>query len=254
MPLWALMAWGLQSCEEQNYEKIYGNGSPVAENVIPREGYIYEYNEEGLVTKISRLESTSDGQGNEEEYLKVVANISYPQSNRAVMEYVADNYPTTYTFAFGENHFANRMIETDEDGTYLTYFDYDSEGHITSLECEGDKLKMEWTDGNLTKVEQDDGYDSKTELTYTDLTDFTFYKMDPFLLNIHLGAFAADLGWWFDRGLTDALYIGFLGKHSRNLPASLVGYDNENSEPEKIEFQYIKFSDTYGLWRYETVY
>lgn len=253
LPLWVLMAFGLQSCEEKDYEKIYGNGSPVAENVIPRENYIYEYNDEGLVTKISRYESISDGQGKEEYYLKLIADISYPQSNRAVMEYVEDGYPTTYTFAFGENHFANRMIESDAEGTYITYFDYDSEGHITSMECEGDKLELGWTNGNLTTVNQEDDHGSKTELTYTDLTDFTLYKMDPFLLDINLGPFAANLGWWFERGLSDALYIGFLGKHSRNLPATLVAYDDVNSNPERGEFEYYNYSGV-GGWRYSEVY
>lgn len=242
LPLWVLMAFGLQSCEEKDYEQIYGNGSPLAENVITREDYIYEYNDEGLVTKVSRYDW--------DNVLKTVAYISYPQSNRAVMDYVADGYPTTYTFAFGENHFANRMIESDGDGVYLTYFDYDSEGHLTSLDCEGDKLELGWTNGNLTTVKQNDDYDSKTVLTYTDLTDFKFYKMDPFLMGVHLGPFAAEFGWWFDRGLTDALYLGFLGKHSRNLPATLVAYDNQNSEPERGEFKYNQMSDTYGTWDY----
>lgn len=254
LPLWALMALGLQSCEEQqNYEQIYGDGSPLAENVITREDYIYEYNDKGLVTKISLWVSETDEQGFKEEYLKTIANISYPQSNRAVMEYVADDWPTTYTFAFGENHFANRMIESDADGNYTTYFDYDSEGYMTSMNSDGDKLELGWTDGNLTTVKQKDNSDSKTELTYTDQTDFTLYKMDPFLLDVHLGAFAAPLSWWFDRGLSHALYIGFLGKHSRNLPATLVAYDNENAEPERGEFQYYNYSGVSG-WRYKKVY
>lgn len=250
--VWVLAAFFLQSCEEETAAEVYGDGSPSAENVITRKGYVYEYNTEGLVTKISCLDETTENEYGE-LVPKDIAYISYPQSNRAVMKYVADDYPTTYTFAFGENHFANRMIESGGDGeSSITYFSYDSEGHITSLECEGDKLKLEWTDGNLTKVVQDE-YGAYTELTYTNLTDFALYDMSPFLLELHMGPYAANLGWWFDRGLTDALYIGFLGQHSKNLPAGLTAYDDENAEPEKGEFNYYNYGETSG-WRYHQIW
>lgn len=216
----------------------------------------YEYNEKGLVTKITRVDKIQDENGNATTKLVSIAIISYPQSDRAVMLYTEDSYmgfTSTYTFAFGENHFANRGIETesdDSDGdTYMTKFSYDNEGHVTSIRDEEDHLKMEWTNGNLTKVMEQDEDDAYAVLTYGDQTDFERYNMSPSLLDVNLGPFMANLEWWYERGLKYAFYIGFLGKTCQNLPATITGYDNVNPDPEHKTFSY--YYDEYtgiGMW------
>ncbi|NPD91102.1 DUF4595 domain-containing protein [Xylanibacter muris] len=180
-------------------------------------------------------------------------NISYGlqtlKSDRAVMLYTADyeyfNLTTTYTFAFGENHFANRVIEADSDGdSGMIKYQYDKDGHVISIDSWGeDFLKMEWTNGNLTKIKQDE-YDAYAVLTYSNQTVFERYNMSPFLLGVGLGPFMDKLEQWYERGLKYALYIGFLGKPCQNLPATIIIYDNVNPEPEDKTFNYYE----YGGW------
>lgn len=242
LPVCVLMLSLSCACtKEEDFDAIYGSGSPVAENIIPRDGCIYEYNGQGLVTKISRI-VLNDGVSE----LVTLATITYPKSDRAVMEYWDDYLPTTYTFAFGKNHFANRVIAADADGeSWMTKFSYDDEGHVTSID---DELKMEWTDGNLTKIMQDE-YDASTVLTYGSQTDFKRYKMSPFLLYINLGPFMNTLEWWYERGLEVALHIGFLGRPCRNLPATIVSYDNMNKTPQRGHFRYLYDEDMGGEWQ-----
>lgn len=107
----------LCSCnKEEDFDEIYGSGCPLAENIIPLAGYQYEHNEKGLVTKILRIDKKQDDNGTTKTKLVTVATISYPQDNRAVMVCSGFFGTATYTFAFGENHFANRVIETDVEG------------------------------------------------------------------------------------------------------------------------------------------
>ena len=240
---------------EDDAEKGYGSGSPLAENVVQCKGYAYTYNSNGLVTDVYRVSESTDKDGNKTTQQELIAQVSYPKSDRAVM-YCYENGKViiTYTFAFGENHFANRVIETDDDGeTYLTKFGYNKEGYCTSVDKDddGDHLKMEWTNGNLTKLQQNE-YNARTELTYTDDTRFSFFGMSPFLLDVDLGPFMEDLKWWYDGGLEYALQIGFLGKPCRNLPATMTCYDNVNKEPTEWEFEYHYFDiagyDPWGKW------
>lgn len=237
--------------KEEDFDEIYGSGSPLAENIMLLADHQYEYNEDGLVSKIIRIDKQYDGENTTTE-LVTVATISYPQSDRAVLVYTGDYLTTTYTFAFGENHFANRVIESDADGDYMTKFSYDNEGYVTSIdEGGGDRIEMEWTNGNLTKIEEPEEYDSKAFLTYGDQTDFGRYNMSPFLLNVNLGPFMYNIDWWYECGLYYALHIGFLGKPCRNLPETIVSYDNQNSEPERSRFIYewVDWVDTpFGKW------
>lgn len=246
------VAFLLSACDkEEDFDEIYGSGSPLDENIMSLANTQYEYNEKGLVTKIIRIDNQYDGENTTTE-LVTVATISYPQSDRAVLVYTGDYMTTTYTFAFGENHFANRVIESDADGeTSMIKFSYDNKGHVTSIDDGCDYLKMEWTNGNLTKIEEPEEYDSKAVLTYGDQTDFSRYNMSPFLLNVKLGPFMNDINWWYERGLYYALHIGFLGKPCRNLPATIVSYDNQNSEPElgTFHYEYLDFGDlSFGRW------
>lgn len=224
--------------DDDDFEEKYGNGSPLAENVMLLSGYDYEYNDDGLVTKITHVETDYDEQGNVINTRKQIAEITYPQYNRAVMVYTGDYLTTTYVFAFGENHFANRVIETDANGeTYMNKYSYDKDGHLTKIDWPEEKLELEWTDGNLTRIKQDD-YDAYAELTYGTGTDFAAYGMSPFLLDINLGPFMYDMGWWFERGFRYALYLGFFGKPCTNLPATITSHDNANPTPEKRRFVY----------------
>lgn len=234
---------------DDDYDEIYGSGSPLPENIIQISGHEYKYNEKGLVVQIDRMQTEWDEEGKTVTKWIRVANISYPQGDRAVMEYTYDDWPTTYTFAFGENHFANRVLETDPEESFLHKISYDSEGHLTSLKCSEDELKWEWTNGNLTKIIEKDEYDAYTVITYGNRTGFATYNMSPFLVGVHLGPFMNDVEWWFDRGLKYALYIGFLGKPSVNLPETLTSYDNQNSTPEKGYFEY--YTDS---WQYHSEY
>lgn len=242
LPVCVLMLSLACACtKEEDFDAIYGSGSPLAENIISCDRYIYEYNGQGLVTKVSNI-VLNDGVSE----AVTIATISYPKSDRAVMEYRGDYLPTTYTFAFGKNHFANRVIAADADGeSWMTKFSYDDEGHVTSID---DELKMEWTDGNLTKIMQDE-YDASTVLTYGSQTDFGFYNMSPFLLYINLGPFMNTLDWWYERGLEVALHIGFLGRPCRNLPATIVSYDSENKTPQRGTFRYSYDEDMGGDWQ-----
>lgn len=241
----------LSACDkEEDFDEIYGSGNPLAENIISLANHQYEYNEKGLVSKIIRIDKQYDGENTTTE-LVTVATITYPQNDRAVMVCIGYDMTTTYTFAFGENHFANRVIESDADGeTSMTKFSYDNDGHLTSIDDGCDKLKMEWTNGNLTKIKQDE-YDAMAVLTYGNQTGFDHYNMSPFLLGVQLGPFMHDLDWWYDSGLEYALYIGFLGKPCRNLPETIVSYDNQNSEPKRSRFIYewVDWFDTpFGRW------
>ncbi len=243
-----LMALLLCSCDkEEDFEEIYGSGCPLAENIVPLPGYQYEYNEKGLVTKVSRIDKRQDENGITKTQLVPVAAVSYPQSDRAVMVCTGPLGTATYTFAFGENHFANRVIETDVEGeSGMIKYQYDNDGHVTCIDVWGeDFLEMEWTDGNLTKLKQDDG-DATAVLTYGNMTDFATYGMSPFLLDVPLGSMYS-LEWWYN-DLKYALYIGFLGRPCRNLPETIVTVDRENMEPERHRFVY--FADT-GLWQLE---
>lgn len=259
LPISMLATLLVCACDtEEDYVDIYGSGSPLAENVMLCEGFEYEYNNDGLVTKITSIETEEDAEGNVTTTVDEVADISYPQSDRAVMLF-QDLVPRTYVFAFGENHFANRVIEIEPDGSsYLYKVTYDSEGHVTRLQLPEEELKLEWTNGNMTKVIEKNEYDAYTELTYGDKTDFELYGMSPFLIGVHLGPFMTNIEWWFDGGLRFALYLGFLGKPCVNLPASLVSYDNRNSIPEEGHFEYWSFTDDEGgldgTWSYQRDY
>ena len=212
----------LCSCDkEEDFDEIYGSGCPLAENIIPLAGYQYEHNEKGLVTKILRIDKKQDDNGTTKTKLVTVATISYPQDNRAVMVCSGFFGTATYTFAFGENHFANRVIETDVEGeSGMIKYHYDSDGHVTYIDDWGeDFLEMEWTNGNLTKIKQDEG-DATAVLTYGDMTNFTTYNMSPFLLDVNLESMYS-LEWWYN-DLKYALYIGFLGRPCRNLPETIA--------------------------------
>lgn len=257
MFLYMLVAVQLCSCnKEEDFEKIYGSGSPLAENIMHLDGHIYEYNAQGLVTKITRVDTKTDDTGKKTTELVLIATISYPKSDRAVLDYVEemqDNFGfgvhTVYTFAFGENHFANRVIETYSDGeSYLTKFSYNNDGHVTAIDTEEDHLKMEWTKGNVTKLQQDE-YNAHAVLTYGNQIDFERYHMSPFLLDVDLGPFMYTLDWWYDRGLKYALYLGFLGKPCQNLPETIISYDNENETPQQGVFHYTYSENTgWGTW------
>lgn len=229
----------LCACDnDEDFEKKYGDGSPLPSNILPFENCVYEYNDDGLVTKITHVETSTDPQGNTVTTEKQIASITYPQYNRAVMVYTGDYLTTTYVFAFGENHFANRVIESDEDGdTYMIKYSYDNDGHITKIDDSEDQLRMEWTDGNLTKIHQDE-HNAYTILTYGTETDFSAYGISPFLTNFYLGPFMNYINWWFNRGLEYALYLGFLGKPCVNLPKTMTCYDDVNPTPEEIHFNY----------------
>ena len=242
----ALAAIGFSACEKDEAGYDYGDGSPKAENVVPS-GYVYEYNEKGLVTKMSVIATETDADGNSYEKLITKATITYPQSNRAVL--VCDDF--TYTFAFGENGFAYRIIESDPEETSLIKLNYDSEGHLIYIDDYGDILKMKYTDGNLTYIEQQE-YDAKSYITYGDGTDFNYYGMSPFLLGVELGPFASSLDWWFDTGLDCALYAGFLGKPSKNLPIKIESTDSENYQPTIYEIEYYSVNSI-GRWRQNEV-
>lgn len=203
--------------------------------------------EKGLVTKMSVIATETDADGNSYEKLITKATITYPQSNRAVL--VCDDF--TYTFAFGENGFAYRIIESDPEETSLIKLNYDSEGHLIYIDDYGDILKMKYTDGNLTYIEQQE-YDAKSYITYGDGTDFNYYGMSPFLLGVELGPFASSLDWWFDTGLDCALYAGFLGKPSKNLPIKIESTDSENYQPTVYEFEYYS-KNSIGGWRQNEV-
>lgn len=246
----ALAAIGFSACEKDEAGYDYGDGSPKAENVVPS-GYVYEYNEKGLVTKMSVIATETDADGNSYEKLITKATITYPQSNRAVLVYNDSFFPTTYTFAFGENGFAYRIIESDAEETSLIKLNYDSEGHLIYIDDYGDILKMKYTDGNLTYIEQQE-YDAKSYITYGDGTDFNYYGMSPFLLGVELGPFASSMDWWFDTGLDCALYAGFLGKPSKNLPIKIESTDSENYQPTVYEFEYYS-KNSIGGWRQNEV-
>lgn len=246
----------LCSCnKEEDFDKIYGSGSPLAENVMHLDGHIYEYNAQGLVTKITRVDTKTDDTGNKTTELVLIATISYPKSNRAVLDYVAEmqhsiGVHSVYTFAFGKNHFANRVIQTDSDGeSYLTKFSYDNDGHVTAIDCEEDHLKMKWEKGNVTKLQQDEHH-ARAVLTYGSQTDFERYHMSPFLLDVDLGPFMYTLDWWYERGLKYALYLGFLGKPCQNLPETIISYDDENETPQQGVFHY-SYLDEWGTWGIE---
>ena len=80
MFLCMLVAVQFCSCNEEDFEEKYGSGSPLAENVMPLDGYIYEYNEQGLVTKISSIDTKKDENGKETTELVTIATISYPSA------------------------------------------------------------------------------------------------------------------------------------------------------------------------------
>lgn len=243
-----LAALMLCSCDnEEDFDEIYGSGCPLAENIIPYSGYQYEYNEKGLVTKISRIDNSQDDNGMTKTQLVTVATVSYPQNDRAVMVCSGSLGTATYTFAFGENHFANRVIETDVDGeSGMIKYHYDNEGHVTNIDVWGeDFLEMEWTNGNLTKIKQDEG-DATAVLTYSNMTNFATYGMSPFLLGVNFESMYS-LEWWYE-DLRYALYIGFLGKPCRNLPETISFFDKDNKTHRRRYFQYTDYNDGSGSW------
>ena len=246
-----LITVGFSACEKDEAGDDFGDGSPKAENVVLRNGYAYEYNGQGLVTKMSKYESETDEDGNSHSILVTKATITYPQSNRAVLVYYDPYFTFTYTFAFGENGFAYRIIQNDTEGSSLIKLNYDSEGHLIYMDNYGDILRMKYTDGNLTYVE-DQEYDAKSYITYGSDTDFYYYGMSPFLLGVELGPFVSSMDWWFECGLDCALYAGFLGKPSKNLPVKIESTDSENYQPTIYEFEYYSVNSI-GRWRQNEV-
>lgn len=232
--LCALAAVSLNACNDEDENgDIFGDGCPQAGNVVKLPGYVYEYNENGLITRMSQPDSQTGT-------LKEVVRISYPQKNRAVMEYIESftGQVSTYVFAFGTDNFAHRIIETDSEGETSTMtLTYDNEGHLTSYTdgtgMDADELKLEWTNGNLTKISQNEHH-AYSVLTYTNDTRFDHFGLSPFLINLqYLGPFMQSLEWWFDSGEWYAFYAGFLGKPVKNLPSTITSYDDVNSEPAK---------------------
>ncbi len=244
LPALLLAACTLAACEQDDdiLHDAHWVGNPLPENIVPQEGCVYEYNSEGLVVKIKR--PITDYDENQQPVITGwhdVAYVTYPQSGRAVMQYVDYNTPTTYVFAFGENHFAHSVIETDGSGNYLIELTYDDDGHLTRFkrpEEFEEELRMQWTNGNLTRVEED-SQGAYTEISYGTGTDFATYHVSPFLLNVVKGPYLNGLGWWFDQGMKHALYLGFLGKPSVNLPVSMVAYDDINDTPEEYVIEYL---------------
>lgn len=243
--LFVLVAFSLNACEKND---DYGDGSPQASNIVPLKYYSHyqsgtkdrvyqcEYNSDGLITVINLIQAQTDEEGNTSNELRTVARISYPQSNRAVMETTEYEYGETYVFAFGSNNFAHRIIETDhEEGeSYLIKLSYDNEGHITKMDDAGDVLKMEFKNGNLTKaINEENG--CTVEITYGTDTDLDFYNISPFLLNVDFDNF----GYLpFDSDLEYALHAGFLGRpFATNLPATFTVHD-DMGQTISYDFEY----------------
>lgn len=226
--------------DDEDFAAKYGSGNPLPENITHLPDYEYSYNEQGLVSQVRYVRTVYGPDNQPTQEREIMADITYPQSDRAVMIYrPGTSDQSTYVFAFGENHFANRIIETEFGESYLLKCHYDNEGHIIRFERPEEELKMEWTDGNLTKVIDDPSeYGAYTILTYSSRTDFATVKMNPFLTDVDMGPFTSQLNWWFELGLECALYVGFLGKRCVNLPATLTSYDNYNETPTKGHFEY----------------
>lgn len=209
----------LSACDPEEPTSELGNGTPKASNIVCASNYDYQVNSTGLVTRIED------------------ATITYPQSNRAVM--TTPYY--TYIFAFGDNNYASKILWIDEEGyTGTIDLKYNSQGQLTYFDDCGDKLELEYFNGNLSKVTGSADGDSQYAIfTYTNQNEFAKYSMTPFMLKVNLGGNMPPMNWWLEMGLDYAAYIGFLGKpFTHNLPATVTIYDQYNDEPEKYEFTY----------------
>lgn len=225
--------------DDSDSENKYENNKPLDENIIQLNDYQYMYNDDGLVEKVFHVYIKTEFPTQVTPVYDLIASITYPQPNKAVMEYTGDGPTTKYVFTFGENHFASKVVETGNGRkNCTTKYSYDINGHITKIERPDDKLELEWTNGNMTRIKQND-YDALTEITYGTDTDFGTYEISPFLTRIKLGPLMHQIDWWFDRGLEYALHIGFFGKPCTNLPETMTSYDNQNPTPQQSRFVYF---------------
>ncbi len=248
----ALLIMGMAaSCELlDNYDG--GDGSPSPENIVRTKKYEFAYNRSGLVEKINQVDHIYDDKGDfVRDEIRLLAEISYPSYNRAVMKYHNFSDIIKYTFSFGDNGFAYKIQESYPDGDKYTYkLKYDDEGHLTKFVDLTEYVLFEWTDGNCTKItdRSPDGRGSHCVLTYGGGDgDFNLYGLSPFYFGVNLGPMQNSMEWWFDCGLEYAAYVGFIGRPSKSLPHTITSYDMVNGWGEPYVFVY----DSYYGWKLE---
>ncbi len=236
--------------------KNAGDGSPSGKNVVLHKDWVYTYTSSGLVESISAPRYVYDGEGNVSVVMEILADISYPSSNRAVMKYYGQGDVIKYTFFFGENGFAYEIRENsgDGDGDIVYNLQYDESGHLIKFGDVFEYLTMEWKDGNVVKISEgmiaQESYDAYCTLTYGTASDFWNYNMSPFLFDVELGPLQYDLSWWIYDGVECGFYAGFCGHPNRNLPDTITSYDNKNDGPTRSRFVY---DDEFGRYSMESI-
>lgn len=252
-----IAAFGLSSCSNNDDDEPKNNQSveTTTKNVFTQglpvevDGYTFTTNEKGQVTSIME-----DG--------KVIATFEYGKFTRGEEydvlmhdEDYSDIYIKTNNQGFATH--ALQVYKDEEEGTDTWDFEYNSDGQMTRLKRSegGDDFKITYTNGDITKVVQDDadGYHYDTIIKYTDATRTSVIANKG---NIML----FDELFYIDMDeMSVAYYAGLLGKSTKNLPVGCVDaedpddtstyyWDRDNNDLPtelKIVRHYGNYDDTY---------
>lgn len=227
--LMATVAMTFTACSDDDDDDNGGNnGTPTVDNVMP----------EGLPSAIGNATFTTNAKGQvtsivtRDEYGTETITFEYGQftPSRASHNYtvlMTDEDAKYYmeVNAQGFVTFAHQVYNDVEDGTDDWWFEYSKDGQLTSLRRteSGDKFKITYTNGDITKVVQDeeDGDHRESTIKYTNDTYKTAVANKGGIMFFD-EFFNVDMD---EMGV--AYFAGLLGKPTKNLP---MGYEETGKE------------------------
>lgn len=219
--------FGLASCSNNDEPKSNQPTEPSYKNVLSQglptdvDGATFTTNDKGQVTSI--FHASRDA---------VIVTFEYGVFNRDAATYdvlmkVIDWYGDCNIYIQTNNQgFATHALEVDNDGDSYTAtwdFEYNSDGQLINLKRSegGDNFKFTYTNGDITKVVEDDEDGDHYETVFK-YTDAEHPNGIPNKGNIML---YEDM--YVDMDQMDlAYYAGLLGKSTKNLPLERIESNN----------------------------
>lgn len=228
MGLVPLMGLSLSSCSDDDDPKEPGNtGEPTTENVFTEglpanvDGAAFTTNEKGQLTKI--VDGTSNitfeygsftpSRATNFTVLMKSRDTAYPDEGSDI--YMEINKQGFVSYAY--------QVYLDDDDADEWWFEYNNDGQLTRLKRteSGDDFKITYTNGDITKVVQDDedGDHREYTITYTN-SEYKTTVANKGSLMLFDDFFQIDMD---EMGI--AYFAGLLGKSTKNLP---MGYTKSN--------------------------
>lgn len=238
--LFSLIGLSLASCSDDDDPKGPENvGEPTTENVFTEglpsnvDGATFTTNEKGQLTKI--VDGTSNitfeygtftpSRAHNFTVLMRERDSEYPNDG-------SDIYMEINKQGFVSYAYQVYLDDEDEDDADEWWFEYNNDGQLTRLKRSegGDDFKITYTNGDITKVTQDeeDGDHREYIINYTN-TEYKNLVVNKGCVMLFDDFFQVDMD---EMGI--AYFAGLLGKATKNLP---MGY-TENSKEGGSSYTY----------------